>query len=30
VAGKRSSLAHLNFHLNRIDGVEAVHDCPTS
>ncbi len=22
VAGKRSSLAHLNFHLNRIDGVE--------
>ena len=21
VAGKRSSLAHLNFHLNRIDGV---------
>ena len=22
VAGKRSSLAHLNFHLNRIDGVD--------
>jgi acyl dehydratase len=22
VAGKRSSLAHLNFHLNRIEGVE--------
>ncbi len=22
VAGKRSSLSHLNFHLNRIDGVE--------
>jgi acyl-coenzyme A synthetase/AMP-(fatty) acid ligase len=22
VAGKRSSLAHLNFHLNRIDGVQ--------
>ena len=22
MAGKRSSLAHLNFHLNRIDGVE--------
>ena len=22
VAGKRSSLAHLNFHLNRVDGVE--------
>jgi len=22
VAGKRSSLGHLNFHLNRIDGVE--------
>lgn len=22
VAGKRSSLAHLNYHLNRIDGVE--------
>jgi acyl-coenzyme A synthetase/AMP-(fatty) acid ligase len=23
VAGKRSSLAHLNFHLNRIDGVRG-------
>ena len=22
VAGKRSSLAHLNFHLNRIEGVD--------
>lgn len=22
VAGKRSSLAHLNFHLNRVDGVD--------
>lgn len=22
VAGKRSSLAHLNFHLNRIDGID--------
>ena len=28
VAGKRSSLAHLNFHLNRIEGVHAERSFP--